>query len=360
MRLTPQLIYEAALDDDVFAQLPTVLAKAFDARSCVLHWRDGAGAATIFAHSQYYTDTHLADYAANYVEHDLWTLAGASKGCANRAWSTADLVDEKSYGDSIFYNEWIRGMGDDTYHCLGSVLRTAHGDGALGIHRGKGDRDFDTGAVARLNAASVHLRRMFEIRARIATVEQKALEGGPAFRAGRHPSLVIAPSRRARLANDAAEEMLRRGGVLVMAVDGRVCPARRSDAAAFERCLDAALDTAQPLASSCLLGVEGGCWVAFFTPLSGPGSAGSVLVTLEDRTSSSPQAVVENRLRERFGLTRAEAEIAVEMAAGSSIREIAQARHSTEQTVRFQVKTLMGKMEAIRQSQVAAAVTRLA
>lgn len=71
VKLTSSLIYEATLDDQLFAELPVMVAAAFEARSCVFHWRDLSGTAEISTHSGYFSDDQMADYATNFAEHDL-------------------------------------------------------------------------------------------------------------------------------------------------------------------------------------------------------------------------------------------------------------------------------------------------
>ena len=173
MKLTSSLIYEATLDDQLFAELPVMVAAAFEARSCVFHWRDQTGAAEISTHSGYFSDDQMADYATNFAEHDLWTSAGMARGFANKAWKTSDLVPNDQYESSIFYNEWIRSMGDDTYYCCGSVMRTAHGDGIIGLHRGRTGGDFSDRALRDLSRQVEHLRRMFAIRGRTANLASR-------------------------------------------------------------------------------------------------------------------------------------------------------------------------------------------
>lgn len=60
-----------------------------------------------------------------------------------------------------------------------------------------------------------------------------------------------------------------------------------------------------------------------------------------------------------FSLTNAEAQIAVRLANGESVEQIAIGRRSSEQTVRTQVNAVMSKLNAHRQSEVSSIVNRL-
>ena len=65
------------------------------------------------------------------------------------------------------------------------------------------------------------------------------------------------------------------------------------------------------------------------------------------------------RLQRLYGLTEAETQVAIEVAAGSTLYEIAMARGTAISTVRSQVKTTLGKTSARRQADLAALVNRL-
>jgi len=64
-------------------------------------------------------------------------------------------------------------------------------------------------------------------------------------------------------------------------------------------------------------------------------------------------------LRRRYGLTAAEAEIAIAMHDGQTPAEIAEARRVSLHTVRNQIKTILGKCEVRRQVELVALIGRL-
>jgi DNA-binding CsgD family transcriptional regulator len=82
-----------------------------------------------------------------------------------------------------------------------------------------------------------------------------------------------------------------------------------------------------------------------------------VLFVLEEELRASGS--LTNRLTRLYGLTLAEAEIAIGIATGASTRELAQLRGTQAATVRSQIKAVMAKTSARRQSEVAAKINRL-
>ena len=356
MKLTADLIYEAALDDALFSELPLLVAAAMDARSCVLHWRHQDGAAEISTHSGYFSDAQMANYAANFVAHDLWTDAGMRQGRVNRAWRTADIVPSDEYEQSIFFNEWIRAMGDDTFYCCGSVMQTVHGHGIIGLHRGKTQGDFSSGSLRQLNAQVGHLRRMFAIRGRISNLTERRDLLAEIFQSAPCAAIVVNGEHRVMAANEKGDAVLRSGDFLRVR-NGQIRPALDNDRAPYEQAVALASAPGGRQASECLLrSIDGRAVIASLMPLSTPLSRPAVLMTLDEQREQRPRDMIVSLLQSRYGLSRSEADIALRLADGQTIRDISDERRSTIATVRTQVKQIFSKMHARRQADVIRAV----
>jgi DNA-binding CsgD family transcriptional regulator len=68
---------------------------------------------------------------------------------------------------------------------------------------------------------------------------------------------------------------------------------------------------------------------------------------------------VERILRSGFGLTQAEARVALAITRGESLNEIARARGVTVATARTQLKSVFSKTQTHRQAELAAFVGRI-
>lgn len=352
VKLSTNLIYDAALDDELFDALPSIVAGAVGARSCVLHWRGTGGAVEIFTHSGYFSDADMANYATNFASHDLWTDAGMRQGYVNKAWRTSDLVATTDYERSIFYNEWIRTMGDDTFYCCGSVMETAHGQGCVGLHRGKSQADFAPVELGRLNGHIDPLRRMFAMRARLSGLSGRHDLLDSIFAAGREAAFVIGRDRRLQMANAAGDAMLRAGRFL-RARKGLVESELDDDRPAFERALAEASARGERHASDCLLRSRGGAAVAVsLLPLSGHKGKAAILATVAEPRNRLPRELVGRHLARIYRMSAAETDVALRLADGQSIGEISEARGSAVGTVRIQVKHILSKMDARRQADV--------
>ena len=79
VRLRSEQIYQAMVDDEAFAELPTLLAQSIGARSCVIHWRDAREQAEILSHSHYFADAHMLDYAVKTLGTIRWQRADVAE-----------------------------------------------------------------------------------------------------------------------------------------------------------------------------------------------------------------------------------------------------------------------------------------
>ena len=351
MKLTSEEIYEAALDDELFNELPSRLAATLEARSCVLHWRHNDGAAEISTHSGYFSDAQMADYASNFVSHDIWTQAGMRHDRLNSAWKTTDLVPSSEYEQSVFFNDWIRAMGDDTFYCCGSVMRTMHGFGIIGLHRGRSQGDFQADSLRELNSHVGHLRRMFAIRGRISTATQRRDLLTEIFSSCREPALIVTGTGRLLMANPAGDTFLRRDTFLRVR-NGQVRPVGDL-ARGFDRAIAAASRRVDREASDlALTATDGAVVMLSVVPLLTPLPQRAVLVTVHAPRKRPPRAFAAAHLQQVYRLSTAEADIALRMADGQTIAQISNERLSAIGTVRTQVKHILSKLNVSRQAEV--------
>ncbi len=353
-------LYEAALDDDHFAALPDRLGQFLNARSAVIHWLDSRGQSSVDAHSNYFTPDQFDSYATNFAEHDLWTHAGSDPARRNQAWNAGELVSSRELENSIFYNEWIRALGDDTFHCVGAVMETRHGLGIIGLHRGRAQGDFAGEDVDQLNDTLDHLRRAITIRS--ALVSRNGQIGGwrQIFDRGAAPALIVGRDGRLRIANDAADALMS-GGQRIVARGHLVTPAGPQQSDAFRALLARATDPVSPQACQGAFGSGvNGVWLAEFMPLVSGHLAGCAMITIIDRSAESRRADVLAALRQLHGLTVAEADVANALSEGLTLDEIGAARSTSVQTVRAQVKQIQAKTGTRRQSDIVRLVLRLA
>jgi DNA-binding CsgD family transcriptional regulator len=359
MQYLEEIIYEACVDDELFAQLPSQLSSALSARSCSLFWQDSEKSAPVFIHSNYYSEDQLGQYFQNFSEHDLWIEAASAPERLNRAWLSSQAIDPERYASSIFFNEWIVPMGDDTFHALGASLQNLRGSGTIGLHRGKTQGDFQHSSRLQLDVMMPHLRRMLSIRSRLAAASRQAGIWREGFMHTPQPIIVADRALRIRLCNASADRLLAERSVL-SEQHGLLWISPLLQKAGLGAVLNHASATVSPQAGACIArDDQDRVWKVDVLPLVSGTLAGCAMISIECVDSQLIAEKTIPRLIAMFALTNAEAHIAVCLSNGQSVNQIAIDRRASEHTIRSQIKAIMSKLNAHRQAEVTSIVSRL-
>lgn len=352
--LRAEEIFDAAHDDALFDQLAARLAQLVGARSGVLHWRrrDDAEEEEEVSYSGYFSAADMARFEGDFARDDLWSVAINRPEARNRLWKLQDLVAPDDYAGSRIYNEWIRVIGDDTAHALGAAIDLPEVTLELGFHRGKSQRAFDGDAVAQLEQHLPAIRSMLTVRQKLRG--SRAAAAAAALDLVAHASVSLSPSGRILHMNRAAEALVRDGGV-IEARHGQL----RAAVPVEEGRLAAAIAAAAagtPTSLALLRARDGKGFSVTIVPAA-VGSGRQLVAVVTDLARRDPGAA--GRLRGLYGLSQAEAEVAVLLAEGLSPAEIGDARRTSLGTVRAQVKAIASKLGARRQSEIVRAVLTL-
>ena len=92
VRFSSSLIYDAVFDDELFRNLPVLLAQHFGAKSCLLAWHNKNGGADLLADSGYYQRAVLERYATEFAMHDPWLHASESPALQNKAINSSSMT----------------------------------------------------------------------------------------------------------------------------------------------------------------------------------------------------------------------------------------------------------------------------
>lgn len=355
-RLRAEQIYDAAIDDDAFEQLATLLAQAVGARSAVFHWKDIHDETEQVSYSGYFSNDQMEAYDHDFTDADLWSAAVRDPARINRVWNCDRLVAAREYENGRLYNEWIRPMGDDTFHALGGALRTPKAFGEIGFHRGKTQPAFGEEEERFVEEALVHLRRMVDIRSKLVVARRVSGTVSASLDVLGHAVLTLDPQGRLIHSNLAGESLLRRGdGLKLRNRQLRACQA--GDQQALQAAFDRAIAADGPQASGVLVRRSGGRPYELSILSASVGDQRQIVVVVTDRDSAN--AGLHERIRDLFGLTSAEAHVAERLALGQSPGEIAERRGVSAATVQTQVKTIFLKVGCRRQSELVAMIGSL-
>ena len=357
-------IYDAAVDPAQWPEAMVRLSWCFDAPGYVL-----AGATEEVTHilPQVIEPSQAQGYREllrNYPEPQSNPLRDAAirQGLhPGKVFIQEQLVDAPEWSASEIYQTMFKPNGVETQIVL--ILAT-HGSPTLHSHVAfnRPRRDpFNAGECRLLASLYPHFRRAIDIHQRL---EGKTLLG--------------------RLALEALERLV--AGMILVSADGRVIHANAAAEAIFRQCdgLGAAggmLHAAHPVESARLqrlvreaaaafnreVPAAGGAlalsrpsgkppWQVIVSPLAprnplgvGPrNSAALVMVTDLEAQADAP----ENTLRALYGLTQAEARVALALAGGDSPAEVAGRLRIAEGTVRTHIRHLHEKLAVRSQAQL--------
>ncbi len=348
--LRAEQIYQAMVDDEAFAHLPSMLAQSVGARSCVIHWRDSQEQAEVLSHSQYFSDAHMLNYAVNFTEHDDWTNRAKERPFVNRVWNCEELVAPADYERGIFYNDWISAMGDDTFHCMGTVMETDRGFGIIGLHRGRSQVNFEADSIKALNRNIVHLRRMLTVRARLVSDSTKIRGLAALLDANPGAMLAVNPHGRIVHANSAATGLIERR-TMIRDVGGRLQVAISAFDAPLMVAIANASDPHAPFASVVTIVAPGGQRLELTVAPVSDGSSGLVLVAGRDPDAALRGALVP--LDPKDLLAPRELLVARYVGMGLRNRQIAERMGLTEGTVKAYLHNLFAKVGVATRTELA-------
>ncbi len=364
-----ELIYDAASGGTPWAAVGRGLERLVNARSASLMAGDfQAGAGEILYHAEIPPPAVVA-YQQHYRSVDLWTNR-AARAIANtpadripRVWTSGHLVPDGEFLRSEFYNDFGRHYG--LRYVVGTVVPLGvAGVMPIGLHRPDGAPPFDGQDALLVQAVLPHLKRALQLRHQLrpsqvmASASQAALDG---LSVG---ALIVDAEGQVLLANLAAEAIAASDSGFQLTRSCGSTRGRRTMVAACHgeensRLLSLIRSVASDGGSGGALRVWSRLHTRAIAVLVSPlpcrlvgirsASVGRVphraLVLLRDlsATREPPSAAL---LRDLFGLTMNEAEVARALYGGVTKEAVAAARGLRVTTIKTQVDAILAKTGA--------------
>lgn len=365
-RLGPvlDLLYDAVFDDSKWHGIAASVADAFGCSSAVLKTCGGPGGPQLASVTDNLRisrrDLSWADY---WHRNDLWVERSAQLPLCE-AFTSQGLMPDAQFERTGFYQDWTRRL--DIYHMVGVLFPTGRGEmGVLGAHRPLGAGPFDEAERLQLQALFPHVRRVLGLRERTgrnSLARVAALEAIERIETG---VVVVDGACCIRYANHAADALLSTSNEIVMH-GGRL----RLDDLALNNRLQSLVRQAEQIARG-LCHLPGTAmvvprpdrlpitllvspWRAEWSSADIPQPAAMIFIRAPETSAS----VTDQALRALFGLTRAEAVIAIAVAEGHSLEHISVKLGVGLGTVRTHVKKALVKTGTSRQAALAALVAR--
>ena len=153
-------IYDAALDDELFTMLPSMLAQEIDVPSALFIWLHPGDYREITAGTQ--ADANL-DYNV-FEGPDPWLAHGTPDKVGTGAFRLTNFVSPQELERSEMYHEFIVKNRLDRYWCVGMMQSTRDGHVATALHKGKTAGDFTDHELRTINRHGDDLGRLHRIR----------------------------------------------------------------------------------------------------------------------------------------------------------------------------------------------------
>lgn len=344
-----ELVFRAADDDDALQQLSTALAKSVDARSALLGF--GAGDTVPNVMSAAGMDPGIIPaYENGFREMDPWSRVLRDARLLPFT-NLGRFLSTKDIRDSIFYNEFLRPQRNRTLHVLGAHLRgEGTGNGYVGIQRYEDDSPFGNEHEKLLEPLVPQLNWMVAHRERLQKLEARAGLLGGIVDSLHNAVFLVDVEMKVQYVNARGEALLKRGDRVFLQ---RTCISCRSIAHSSQL-MEAVKRSCMETHSCSLLlppvGNETPALQATVTSFhSQLQSSQRVALILVHDPQCGPKNLTK-RLMELYALTRGEAEVAEQIADGFDPRAIAEMRGVSIETVRTQLKRILGKTGLKRQA----------
>jgi len=356
-------IYEAGMAPGTWPSVLKGLAGALNAKSGLLRTLDLQGQRTVLASHHHNLDPSLqTDYCAHFVGQDPY-LERLKRFPPGRMVTNDQLIDLNRFRRSAFYRHYLRPL--DNHFIVGGYLERRDGQYTIfGLHRHHRDRPFARDELATVQLLAPHLRRTVQLQRRLASetrranAAEQALEamGVAAFLLDRHGHLVHSNSLGERLLQAPQGVFTRYGGPL----RPRDPAQAKSFCGMVDRVRHATEDEGLPGTESLLLGTPDTglprlLATAYPVPAhrchfreAWPEVRVAVYVgDLEDTGLLRPET-----LTSLYGLTPAESRLAVALARGRELAELAAEWSVSRETLRTHLKRILGKTGTSRQAEL--------
>jgi DNA-binding CsgD family transcriptional regulator len=294
-------------------------------------------------------------YEEYYGALDPWFLGYKNKKMRGWAGSGAELCPPREVEKTEFCNEYFRPY--DLFHECGTIIeRPTAKLSVLTSLRRRQEPDFGPEDVNFIRALVPHLKRALPLHEKIMELKHAATAAAEVVDKLDVALIGLNGEGKVCFTTSRAESILRSGTILALR-DGRIVTRNPASAADWNRAWKSAasprLDTDSPPGSVTLHDGEHCLHVIMFPfRQSRPLVADSMKVMIVITDPAAQPRSREDLLMSLFGLTPAEARVAMLLASGLDPKEISEKTETTQNTVRFQLKVIYRKTGVNRQSQL--------
>lgn len=352
------LVYEATLVPERWSDFVAELARTLNGKSALLRVLDLDGPRQVLSSYHHNLDPELQQsYINGFVAQDPY-LDALRALPAGQMVRNDHLVDLNRFKNTAFYQQYFRPL--DNHFIIGGFVERMEQDlhTIVGVHRHHRGAGFNDGELRLLQSLAPHVRRAVRMGRTLGRERLRAVSAEQALESLNIASFLLADGNRMLYANNAGERLLREQKVLRVC-SGQLVPACRRDQSGFAAIVErvshgesggrsAALRLrATPDETTHLVATV---MPAPVTLPAHPGPRPSVALYVADLDDLGLQR--PDTLSQLYGLTPAEARLAVGLGRGSELGELSEAWQVSRETLRTQLKAVFAKTGVRRQSEL--------
>jgi DNA-binding CsgD family transcriptional regulator/PAS domain-containing protein len=350
-------LYEAAADPALWELTLKQVAAHCNATSAALLMHNSGSDLHSVARNWQVDPEGTRLYQKHYWSQDIWALRGAT--VAQREWvgTSEQLCSFAELSGSEYYNDFLQTL-DIAHAAFALLLRSGEGESVLGIYRGPSGGAFEDSDLDLLRFLAPHIRQAFKLHLSIAELKRSSVGMAAALDMLDSGVVLIGVDAKIVLMNRAAETLLaKRDGLIATGAGLRAQIPRESER------LEVLIRSATSISASRCLSPGG--WLRISRshapslqlqispvrrfPLNLNTAVRTIVFITDPAQNHCP---CFEALRAFFGLTAAEARVAILLGQGNTLRNISQALGVSGNTVKSQVASIHGKTGTSRQSQL--------
>lgn len=354
------LIYGAAFGECSWQDFLDRLANTLPNGRSAMHYHDLATPSSYVPSVSGFEAADIEQFNAHFAAVNPWIpkamLVAPGQGLVGE-----QIVPRGELIRSEFYNDWLkRQTGCETSVGV-TIIRSATRTFMLSTCTSSTDADLNQQAAEQYTFLAPHLKRAFDLLRKRDSMASGHAEGRDLLDSVGVGVIYVTENLRVRSMNRSAEQMLSGNGPARVSPGGRLALQNAETAAALEMLSLRFGSQAQPHVSLCKT-ADGAFFRVtlvrlrsdvFVELLNGP----TVAILIEPASSLLPEERREH-LRDMHGLTPAEVRIATGLAAGLSLREMAQANGVSYETIRTQLKSIYAKTDVNSQAALVSLLMR--
>ncbi|WP_156521278.1 helix-turn-helix transcriptional regulator [Halothiobacillus diazotrophicus] len=352
-------IYDAANDPALWRAFLERLTEAFRGHGASLRLLDAHSHYPSFSASHGYDDTFTQQYLDYYYQTDISIpiLEDADQGTVI---ARSEFIQDRDYQNSEYFQDFGRRWGINDL-LGGYFMKTPSCNARIGVHRPLGEPTFGPEDKQLMSRLMPHLHRAFQISRHIQQIKAQQMASQHAFDHIPFGVVLVDSDGKPVVVNRQAEDMSRKDGGILIRAEGISTGAPQTTQVLRHLIQQATGHENGKSYSGGALSVERARSTLPLSIMVAPLNAGQSVFG-RDNEQATAVVFISDPLQEQhvspeilsilYGLTKAEARLARELALGRTLDEISDRYQLSKHTLRAQLKATFGKTGISRQSEL--------